>query len=385
MSKIDDAIYEIDSVICKNITHLCDTDRGLLSQNILSQLRNFVEAIAIKEYCKEAELSPNSYETIKKAIYYIKTRSNLQFLSKFHKLLQESVSHYTANSDGSERLMLKYYEYLLRIKSHLYDNYNMTVLSNLNEFPINTDQELSEYYAKIAQRIDVPSSNCKLIQNTDRYYVHKIKPFFVGEKIYYEVTITNAYSTSSKFDRFIAFTSCDIIDNYSVKFNFQKDFISILGKEMEIMVIKDYEVSIRPCEWDNFLKITGVSIQKQGTLNEYRSLMAFIYNSGMSLTELVCNDEQYYAEIKKQIINYGKSTAVFDLFDHCRDIIINEKPGANILRYLLYKMNNSVLKRQYSGDICKPLSNLHLDYRCIPFDEMPYCSSLRQHNLNFVI
>lgn len=128
-------------------------------------------------------------------------------------MLQESTSHYTFGIDASERLMLKYYEYLLKIKRHLLNNYNMNVLSNLNEFPLNTDQELSEYYAKIAQRIDVPSSNCMLIHNTDRYYVHKIKPFFVDEKIYYKVTITNAYSTTSKFDRLIAFTSCDIFDN----------------------------------------------------------------------------------------------------------------------------------------------------------------------------
>ena len=55
-------------------------------------------------------------------------------------------------------------------------------------------------------------------------------------------------------------------------------------------------------------------------------------------------------------------------------------PGANILRYLLYKMNNSVIKRQYSRDNCESLSELHLDNRCIPFEKMPYCTSLRKHN-----
>ena len=380
MSKIDDAIYAVDSVICKNIAHLCDTDRGLLSQNILAQLRNFVESIALKEYCKVEELPPNSYKSITTALNYIKSQGNLKFLYKFHNLLQESTSHYTFGIDASERLMLKYYEYLLKIKRHLLNNYNMNVLSNLNEFPLNTDQELSEYYAKIAQRIDVPSSNCMLIHNTDRYYVHKIKPFFVDEKIYYEVTITNAYSTTSKFDRLIAFTSCDIFDNYSVKFNFQKDFISILGKEMEILVIKDYEVSIRPCEWKNLAKIFGEHKKYNVSSEECLGLMYFISSSSMSLTELVCSDEQYYAEIKDQITNDGQSTAIFSLLDKCRDIIIHEMPGANILRYLLYKMNYSVIKRQYSRDNCESLSELHLDYRCIPFEKMPYCSSLRKHN-----
>lgn len=80
MSKIDDAIYAVDSVICKNIAHLCDTDRGLLSQNILAQLRNFVESIALKEYCKVEELPPNSYKSITTALNYIKSQGNLKFM-----------------------------------------------------------------------------------------------------------------------------------------------------------------------------------------------------------------------------------------------------------------------------------------------------------------
>ena len=53
--------------------------------------------------------------------------------------------------------MLKYYEYLLRIKSFLKNTYKLEVLENINEFPINIDPALKEYYEKIAAKINQPS------------------------------------------------------------------------------------------------------------------------------------------------------------------------------------------------------------------------------------
>lgn len=50
------------------------------------------------------------------------------------------------------------------------------------------------------------------------------------------------------------------------------------------------------------------------------------------------------------------------------------------MRYLLHKMNNRVIKWQYWNEQCGGLSNLYLNYGCIPFERMPYCTSLRQHN-----
>src|SRR5690606_24379423 len=96
MSKIISYIQNIDKAICKNIEKFDISERGLLSQNILSQLRNFVEHIALKvlEEAKKVELSDN-YENIKEAIEYIKVRGDSKFLSRLHKLLQITASHYT--------------------------------------------------------------------------------------------------------------------------------------------------------------------------------------------------------------------------------------------------------------------------------------------------
>lgn len=38
------------------------------------------------------------------------------------------------------------------------------------------------------------------------------------------------------------------------------------------------------------------------------------------------------------------------------------------------------MRRQYSREICERLSGLHLRWGCIPFDQMPYATSLIKHN-----
>ena len=48
MLRIDKAILDTNGVICDNISQLSLVDRGLLSQNMRRQIRNFVEDIATK-------------------------------------------------------------------------------------------------------------------------------------------------------------------------------------------------------------------------------------------------------------------------------------------------------------------------------------------------
>ena len=61
MLKINKAILDTDKVICKNIDRFDDSERGLLSQNILAQLRNLVEYISQKVYSDGQDIDPNQY------------------------------------------------------------------------------------------------------------------------------------------------------------------------------------------------------------------------------------------------------------------------------------------------------------------------------------
>lgn len=379
MNKLLVHIRNIDKAICKNIEKFNSYERGLLSQNILSQLRNFVEHIALKvlEDAKNLEIN-NTYENIQAALEYIKARGDLKFLSRLHKLLQISSSHYTLNEENSERLMLKYYEYLLQIKTFLKQTYNIDTLHNICDFPIQTDSNLKEYYEKISVIINQSAKTRVESPYKDRFYIQKIKPFFVNEEIYYELTFGRANDYTSKFDRIIAFTKMDISDNYAVKLSISKGHIEILGKKMPIQIIDDWEVSIRPCEINNFAKILGIAVNNIG--RDSYELMKYMTSTGLSLIEIIDLDDWYYNYVKGEIAEKAKSSQIFKLLDACRTGSINKYNGNNVIRYLLLRLNNKIIKKQFKNSPCSQLSDLNLEYGCIPFDQMPYNSALINHN-----
>lgn len=377
MNDVNQAIFDIDKNISKNINRFDDSERGLLSQNILSQLRNLLELVFLKIYNqKENKSLEPKYDNFRIAEKYVKSIGTLRFLGKFHDLLQISASHYTLDENASERLMLKYYEYLLKIKSFLKEEYNLNVFLNINEFPIKLDKTTQEYYEKISERIDIP-----LIGKTqkDRYYIQKIKPFFVNNKVYYEVTFTKSHDKVTKFDRIIAFTKLDIAHNYAVDLFIGKVYIELLGKQMPINIIQNWEVSIRPCELNNFARIFGMYINIQSGHKEYKELMHFLTETSFSLNEYIIQEQRYYDFVKNKVTD-GSKIQFFDVLDKCRELLLNNSSGSNIIRYLLYIMNNKIIKLQTHNESNFKLSNLVLKLGCIPFDQMPFTTSLISHN-----
>lgn len=377
MKKIDTAILEINEVICENISIFDDSKRGLLSQNILAQLRNLVEHVSLKAYSQGRDLDI-VYQNIENAMTFVKSNGNLKFLSKFHKFLQPVASHYTMDKENSERLMLKYYEYLLKIKSYLKKYHNLEVLENIDDFPIDTDSTTKEYYEKIAEKI-----NQFNLRNSDneRYYIQKVKPFFVNYEVYYEVTFFRANDYTSKTDRIIAFTKYDILPNYAVKLMISNNTIHVLDKDMPIYIITDWEVSIRPCEINNFADIFGPHSKMTATNKEYQNLMQFLTRTGIDLVELLNTDDSYYLIIKTRITTEVKVANLFNILDKCRNLIKRNTSGSNVIKYLLYKLNNKIIKSQRNKfDKCRYLSDLYLNWGCIPFDQMPFNSALIEHN-----
>lgn len=378
MQNIDKAILTIDKAISKNIDCFDDSERGLLSQNILSQLRNFIEHISLKAFSNGQDIE-NSYENIEKANAFVKSRADLKFLNKFHKFLQPVASHYTLDEENSERLMLKYYEYLLKIKSYLKKTHNLDVLENIDQFPIDIDSTTKEYYEKIAQKINLPKTTSSY---NERYYIQKIKPFFVDFEVYYEVTFTRANDNVSKFDRIIAFTKLDISANYAVKLYIHDSNIEVLDKKMPIHIINRWEVSVRPCEFDNFSRIFDPFLSKhKSNSKEYQNLMTFLTSTGFSLVDLIDFEDSHYNQIMNKITQETKTANFLTILHKCREMVKNKSKGSNIIRYLLYRLNNKVLKLQYEFNGCDFYwSGLHLKCGCIPFDQMPFNTSPIGHN-----
>lgn len=390
-SRIDEQIMNSDKVICRHIDSVEKTSVGEISQDILSQLRHFVEHIILKIYADGDDIE-DSQENVKKAVKYVKSQMKLKHIARFHSYLQVSVSHRTLAEENANRLMLKYYEYLLRIKNYLHDNYSMEVLHNLEKFPIEVDDSYKEYYEKIAKKIDLYHTPIKEGFRFDRFYIQSIKPFFANNKVYYEVAFIPANDKVSKTDRIIAFTDIELSDYYAVKLAIANNSIEIFDKTMPIRVIVNWEVNIRPCEYNNFAKIIYKNVPKLSR-TEQDNLSQYLTKTGGNLSEILDISDDDLISLRSQIVPNSKSNFFFDILIFCRDLVKNERPGANVLRYLLFHMTNRIIKAQYKEQWkfdynrgCweyigqnSLLSNLYLANECIPFDNMPFCSALRKH------
>lgn len=107
--------------------------------------------------------------------------------------------------------------------------------------------------------------------------------------------------------------------------------------------------------------------------------------SRMTLLDIFLLEDEYYLKVKDYITKKSRKIEIFKSFDRCRYIIINNLPGSNLLRYLSYTLNNRIIKLQenYRGNSCHLLSDLKVSYGCIPFDDMPFSTSLIKHNPRF--
>lgn len=382
MTTVSKQIQSADEAICRNIESLAD-QRALLSQNVLSQLRNLVEGVAVRLHTGSPDAEFN-HAAVEPGLAFVKSKARFNFLGKFHKLIQISASHYTLDGDASERLMLKYYEYLHRIRSLLQDNCGVSVLANLEAFPVDLDPSLREYHEKIAARIEAVRSTPPNSSHRHRYYIHKTRPFFIGGRIYYEVTFYRAVNKVSKFDRIIAFTDIDMTDKYAALLTLRQDSIEVLGQTMPITIIREWEVSIRPCEFNNFARLLGIALEVQTNSAEYRYLMNSLTAGSDSLLDLIDMHDNRYVAVRAAGTAGVTKPLIFPLLDETRRIVRSVAPGHNILRYLMLRMHNQILKPQYYWEGCGLLSGMKLWYGCIPFDSMPFCTSLIAHNPRYL-
>lgn len=372
-------ILTTDKVICNNIDKRDALGIELLSQNIVAQLRNFVEAIARFLYRQVKEIANNQTGT-RDAVSYIKSQNQYRFLARFHKCLQVAASHSTVEPDAAIRLMYRYWDYLYDCKNFLKKEYDIDVLHNLDDFPIEQDETLKEYYKKIAIKINKRSIVQITESPTNRYYVHKKKAFKVNGEKYYEITLSEADNRASKFDNIIAFTKLDIPTFYAIHPRLVDSQIRILNRDMPIQIIVGFKVSVRPCEFNHFFQILDHKTNVSTGDRKYKALMDYLTQTGLSLTELLDLDDDDFAKVREDVCDGLKSTSIFDGLALCRQYY--NKPGYNVLVYLLHRLRNVVIKDQYCYEPNAKLSNLKLKYECIGFDTMPFAFELPSHFVN---
>ena len=376
-------IKELNKKIEKNIDDSVD-NRGYMSQNIIKSLRDLVEYIAFKVYVIEDKKCYTEYNRVNNglAIKYIKSLRKHDVLKSFHALLEIGPSHNSYSEDGSIRLMVKYQEYLIDLKKYYYDMFNEKILVNLYKFPIfKIDPSLYDYYHEIYNKIIKIKIDSNEKVRESIYYIKKTKPIAINDRVFYELTLTPATDYINKFNRIIFYSPIRIPDNYSIKISYIKENIKSFKSEVEINIINNYKVFIRPAEINNLYRIFGIDKRVSYRANEYEYFMQLLKDNRWTLNHIVNLSTEEFDKIKNESAIYN-THHLFELLTLIRNIMINNRPGHNILSYLIYILRNSIVMDQISDEHCALLSDLYLKYGCIVFETMPYASSLNHHNIS---
>lgn len=379
---INRKINEINAKIEKNIDDSVD-DRGYMSQNIIKSLRDLVEYIAFKVYVIEKEQCYVEYNHVNngKSIKYIKSLHKHSILKNFHALLEIGPSHNSYSEDGSIRLMVKYQEYLIDIKRYYHEIFKEKILNNLYKFPIyKIDPSLYDYYKEIYEVIKSTKFDINEKVNGNVYYIKKTKPLAIEDRAFYELTLTPATDYINKFNRIIFYSPIRIPDNYGIKISYTKRKIKSFNSEVEIKIINNYEVFIKPAEINSLYKIFGIDKRVSYRANEYDYFMKYLTHNRCTLNDIINYSDEEFETIRKESLIYN-THHLLELLELLRNIIKSNKPGNNVLKYLIHILRNSVITDQICDEKCKILSNLYLKYGCNVFETMPYASSLNGHNI----
>ena len=378
---IDKEIQRINDSICRHIDNIDRDGRAFVAQDVVTDLRHLVDHCSLKIYASHMDqnLKP-TYKNICAARNYVASEATYKRIKRFYDFLEMVVSHYKPDPENSERLMLKYYDYLFELRKTMKDDYDFVILQNLEKFPLNLDPKLQEYYEKIAEQIDrVPVvEDCT---KGARFYIEKIKPFYVNGNRYFEITFNEASDKVVKTDRLIAFSKIPIISNYASKMLIIPTEIAIMSNKMPINIIVGWEIAIRDCEFKNFSKIlTGVN--NEIGKSEARFICRLMTAKRWDLLDVIGLPDGQFNAIKDKAMERAQITIFLTSLEKARSIINQHRPGENILRLLLLSMNNNLIKSQYYAQKNDYFS-LYLKGGCRPFDNIPYNFSPKDHNIRY--
>ena len=376
-------IQYISRVIEKNITYYQTlNDKGFLSENILSQLRNLVEDVAILINNKENRLDLDThYENIEPSLSFIKKKSRYKFIIEFHEFLKGTASHYTPSEDGAEKLVSFYFRYICLIKTFLKDTYNIDVIKNIEDFPIYDDKSMKENYDKICKVVEEVDNKPNFIKG--KFYVQKINTIYSKGKIYYEVTLTKATDYVNKFERITMFSIVYIPDNYSVNLSCVDKEVQLSVGKTKIKVINDYKVAIRVCELKNLFKSVGIDKKFDDEYKEYRNLMEYLRKNNCTITDILLLPQEEFRQEISTLSTKAENHVITEAFKKIRKHILDELPGHNILRYLTTKMENLVIRDQLDVRCNFVFQEACFKPGCGMFDSMPYAMSFLKHNVSW--
>ena len=96
---------------------------------------------------------------------------------------------------------------------------------------------------------------------------------------------------------------------------------------MPIKILAAWNVSIRPCELNNFAKVVGEEIVINTKHAEYIGLMNYIAKTGLDLVEILSFSNDEYEKFKSVITERARVSLLSSVFDKARAWVLYNKPA----------------------------------------------------------
>lgn len=375
-----DDIKRIVMVCDKSIVRSIDTienrsaTRDEISQDILPRLNDLCRAALLQNSYNLRCTKPNLQLAYEQAQLNLRTK----YLANFLRCLKY-IDCRIPEEGQSERLMLKYYNFMWQIRKYFWDNNRISILQNLEKFPLNTDQLDNEYYNIVAKAIESTDLSPHSLEST-RFYVQKKTPFYVGTERYYEIALQLANKYATKFNRITVYSKQNISTAYSINIGYTDTTIDLWGIASNIKIITNWRVSIAPACLNKLGRILNIPLRLNASYGEYAELMSFLTKTGMTLLDIIDLQEMDFHSIRDQI--YGNTNTnhfreVIEILrrDYSSDSVIF---GKNVVRYLLINLREKSLIDVMPNRFTKMLagSPLYLASGCRPFERNPLLANL---------
>lgn len=374
-TEIDKIIASCDKYIMSGIDRIEQDGytRDEVSRFILPRMYDICRAALLLNSLKLGNTQTNLQLAWEQALL----KNETKYLATFMKGLKY-IEDREPDEGQSERLMLKYYNFLWQIRDFLYKEYGMSVLQNLEKFPLNTDKLDDEYYECVANAIKAMNLVPQQLKGS-RFYIIKKTPFFVGRERYYEVTLQLAGIYATKYNRITAYAKEDITTNYSIQIAYTDTEIDLWGLKTKIKVISNWGVSIDPTCLNKLAKILCIRTKISAQYKEYHALMNFLTKTGMSLLDLIDLQEVSFLNIIEPIYKNTNTSYFKEVLVKLNNSFAKTSGefGRNTVRYLLINLREETLTDVVPWSSQKVLSkDLYLSTKCYPFEKNPYISNL---------
>lgn len=195
--------------------------RDSISKRMLNRLYDLCSATLILNTIDEG------FQNVTTRLAWERSLLNLdtKYLGTFLRGLQY-IGNRIPDDGQSERLMLKYYDFLLQIRKSFEERYGVSILQNLEKFPLTIDKLDYQYYQIVSEVIESTPLDPEPL-GVSRFYIQKKVPFFIGKERYYELTLQLAGVYATKYNRITAYTKDNISTSYSVQIGYKDAIINL--------------------------------------------------------------------------------------------------------------------------------------------------------------